>query len=100
MSVGNAFLAAVFEVLYALLNFYVWALIIAALLSWLVAFGILNPYNRFVQVVLGLLTRITEPLLAPIRRVLPPMGGIDLSPLVLIFAIYFLQSFIRHLVIG
>ncbi|MFA4994978.1 MAG: YggT family protein [Bdellovibrionales bacterium] len=99
MSVGNAFFAALLEVVYTLLDLYVWALIVGAVLSWLVAFGVVNPYNRFVHVVGDLLARITEPLLAPIRRVLPSMGAIDLSPLVLIFAIFFLQSFIRHLMV-
>ena len=99
MSVGNAFFAAVLEITYTLLELYVWALIVGALLSWLVAFGIINPYNRFVHIMGDMLARITEPLLAPIRRMLPSMGAIDLSPLVLILIIFFLQSFIRHLVV-
>ena len=99
MLLGNALIAAFLEVLYAVLNFYVWALIVGAVLSWLVVFGIVNPYNRFVHVVGDFITRITEPALRPIRRMLPPMGNLDLSPLVLIFIIYFIQSFIRHLAI-
>ena len=98
MPVGKALISAFLEIVYAVLDFYVWALIIGAVLSWLVAFGVVNPYNRVVHVVGDFLARITEPLLAPIRRHLPSMGGMDLSPLVLIFALYFLQSFIRHLV--
>jgi YggT family protein len=99
MSVGNAFFAAVLEVVYAILDFYVWAVILSAILSWLVSFGVVNPYNRVVHVVGDMLARITEPLLAPIRRHLPNMGGLDLSPLVLIFIVYFVQSFIRHWVL-
>jgi len=99
MSVGSAFIAAILEVVYIVLEFYIWILIVGAALSWLVAFNIVNPYNRFVGAVGEVISRITEPLLAPIRRRLPPMGGLDLSPLVLIFAIYFIQSFIRHLVV-
>jgi YggT family protein len=68
-------------------------------LSWLVAFGIINTHNRLVAVVGDFLYRITEPLLRPIRNALPAMGGLDLSPMVLIFIIMFLQSFIRHLVV-
>jgi len=98
MPISNALIAAFLEVVYAILNFYVWALIVGAVLSWLVAFGIINRYNRFVCVVGDFLMRITEPALAPIRRILPPMGGMDLAPLALIFIIYFIQSFIRHLV--
>jgi len=99
MHVGYAFIGAVLEVTYAILDFYVWALIIGAVMSWLVAFGIINPRNRLVQVVGDFLYRITEPALRPIRRLLPPMGGMDLSPLVLIFIIMFLQSFLRRLVL-
>ncbi|MGB9151618.1 MAG: YggT family protein [Alphaproteobacteria bacterium] len=99
MPVGTALVAAFLEVIYTVLNFYIWVIIIGAALSWLVAFGIVNSYNRVVHVVGDLTTRITEPLLAPIRRVIPAVGGLDLSPLVLIFIIYFIQSFIRHLVI-
>jgi len=97
MPVGNALIIAFLEVIYAILNLFVWALVIGAALSWLVALGIVNPYSRAVNVIIGFLTRITEPFLAPIRRILPAMGGLDLSPLVLIFIVYFLQSFIRHL---
>ena len=98
MPVGNALIAAFLEVTYMVLDFFVWVLIIGAVLSWLIAFGIVDPYNRLVRTVADFMTRITEPLLAPIRRVIPPMGGLDLAPLALIFIIYFLQSFIRHLV--
>ncbi len=99
MNAGNAFLAATLEVIYAVLDFYIWALIIGAVMSWLVAFNIINTHNRFVQVIGDFLFRITEPLLRPIRRIVPMMGGLDLSPLILIFTIMFLQSFIRHLVL-
>jgi len=99
MNVANAFIGAVVELTYAILNFYIWALIIGGIMSWLVAFGVLNPRNRFVQVVGDMLFRITEPVLRPIRRWLPPVGGMDLSPLVLIFIIIFIQSFLRRLVL-
>jgi YggT family protein len=100
MNVGNAMIAAILELVYAILDFYIWALVIGAVLSWLVAFNIINTHNRFVQVVGDFLYRITEPLLKPIRRIIPVMGGLDLSPLVLIFLVMFLQSFIRHLSFG
>lgn len=99
MLVGNALFGAFLEVTYMLLNFLFWLLIISAVLSWLIAFGVVNPYNRFVNSVSDMIGRITEPLLEPIRRVIPPMGGIDLAPLILIFIIFFLESFIRHLAI-
>jgi YggT family protein len=100
MNVVSATTAALLEVVIAILNFYIWVLIVSAVLSWLVAFNVINTHNRFVQMIGDFLFRITEPVLRPIRRVLPTMGGLDLSPLVLIFIIMFLESFIRHLVMG
>jgi YggT family protein len=95
----HAFLFAAYEVIEIALNLYIWILIIGAILSWLVAFGVINMHNRFVQMASDFIYRITEPALRPIRRILPPMGGLDLSPLVLILIIIFLQSFLRNLVI-
>jgi YggT family protein len=97
MHVGNALFAAIIEVIYAVLDFYIWVIIIGAVLSWLVAFNIINTSNRFVQMAGDFLFRITEPVLRPIRRVVPTMGGLDLSPIILIFIILFIQSFLRHL---
>jgi len=98
MNAIHAFLAAALEVIDLVLTLYIWVLIIGAVLSWLTAFGVVNNYNRFVQKVMDISARLTEPALRPIRRVLPVIGGLDLSPLALIFIIMFLQSFIRHLV--
>jgi YggT family protein len=100
MHIGTAFFAAALELIYSLLNLYIWVLIASAVLSWLVAFDVVNPHNRLVRMVGDFSYRITEPLLAPIRRFMPIMGGLDLAPLVLIFIIYFTQSFIRHLALG
>lgn len=97
MSILNAFFAATITTVDIILGFYVYVLIIGAVLSWLVAFNVVNTHNRFVQVLGDITFRLTEPLLHPIRRRIPSMGGIDLSPLILIFAILFLQSFLRHL---
>jgi YggT family protein len=84
---------------YALLNListvitiYIWLLIAQAVLSWLLAFGVVNRYNRFVTSVGDFLWRITEPLLRPIRSVLPDLGGIDISPIILILLLYFLRD--------
>ncbi|MDX2027655.1 MAG: YggT family protein [Alphaproteobacteria bacterium] len=99
MNVPNALVSALLEIVYTVLNFYIWALVIGAVLSWLVAFNVINTHNRFVQAIGDFLYRITEPALRPIRRIIPIMGGLDLSPLVLIFIIMFLQSFIRHLMV-
>jgi YggT family protein len=84
---------------YALLNListvitiYIWLLIAQAVLSWLLAFGVINRYNRAVTSIGDFLWRITEPLLRPIRSVLPDLGGIDISPVILILLLYFLRD--------
>jgi YggT family protein len=77
--------------LYHVINIYIWLLIISVVMSWLVSFNIINTSNRFVYMVGDFLNRITEPLLAPIRRFLPFMGGLDISPVVLILLLYTLQ---------
>ena len=83
-----AFLSLVSTVI----SIYVWLLIAQAVLSWLVAFGIVNRYNRVVATIGDFLWRITEPLLRPIRRVIPDLGGIDISPVILILLLWFLRN--------
>lgn len=73
------------------LNLYLWAIIIGAILSWLVAFNVINVYNQFVGMVLMFLRRITEPALRPIRRFMPDLGGVDISPIILILLVQFLR---------
>lgn len=97
MAVLYSLLAAAFEVLHAILGLYVWVLVISAVLSWLTVFDVVNTRNRFVHMLCEFCFRVTEPVLKPIRRFLPPMGGLDVSPIILIFAIWFLQSFIHNL---
>jgi YggT family protein len=74
------------------ISIYVWLLIAQAVLSWLVAFGIVNRYNRVVATIGDFLWRVTEPLLRPIRRVLPDLGGIDISPVILILLLWFMRN--------
>src|SRR6516164_6852390 len=74
------------------ISIYIWLLIAQAVLSWLVAFGIVNRYNRVVATIGDFLWRVTEPLLRPIRRVLPDLGGIDISPVILILILVFIRS--------
>ncbi|MFA6280751.1 MAG: YggT family protein [Bdellovibrionales bacterium] len=97
MSVLMSLFAALIEITKLVLGLYIWVLIVSAVLSWLVAFDIVNNRNRFVQSIGELCSRLTEPLLRPIRRFIPLVGGLDLSPVVLIFAIMFIQSFLAHL---
>ena len=82
------------------LNIYIWVLIIQAILSWLIAFNVINTYNRFVYSLADLMNRLTEPVLRPIRNFLPNLGGIDISPVVVLLLIIFLQHLIREYVIG
>jgi len=74
------------------ITIYIWLLIASAVLSWLVAFNVVNVHNRIVHTIGDFLYRVTEPLLAPIRRYLPSLGGIDLSPVVLILLLIFLRN--------
>ena len=68
-----------------------WVVIIGVIVSWLVAFGIINTYNEFTRAVMQFLSAVTEPMLRPIRRWVPPVSGVDLSPLILIIFLIFLQ---------
>ncbi len=75
-----------------LIQAYIWVLIVSAILSWLIAFDVINRRNPFVTKVGLFLYRLTEPVLRPIRRVLPLIAGVDLSPLVLILLLMFLRN--------
>ncbi len=71
------------------IELYIWLVIIGAILSWLVAFNVVNTSNRVVYMIGDFLWRITEPALRPIRRILPNLGGIDISPVILILVLIF-----------
>ena len=73
---------------------YIILLFASVVLSWLVQFNVINTQNQFVYGLLGFLYRITEPALRPIRRILPNMGGLDLSPVILIIILYFIRDLI------
>jgi YggT family protein len=85
---------ALLDVFMLILQIYVWLLIAAAILSWLVAFNVVNTRNQFVASIGEFLFRITEPALRPIRNILPNLGGIDISPVILILIIFFIQNVI------
>lgn len=82
--------------LLTILNLFLWAIIISAIMSWLIAFDIINTHNKFVFMVYDFLTRVTRPALEPIRRIIPNLGGIDISPIILILLIVFCQNLIRE----
>ena len=77
-----------------ILDLYMWVVIIGVILSWLVSFKVVNTSNRFVYMVGDLTYRLTEPALGRIRRYIPNLGGLDISPVVLIILLIFLQRFI------
>jgi YggT family protein len=82
---------ALFLVIDIALEIYIWLLIAAAVLSWLIAFNVVNTRNQVVAMVGDFLYRITEPALRPIRNMLPNLGGIDISPIILILIIIFIR---------
>ncbi len=83
---------AVLNLILLLIRIYIWPLIAQAILSWLLAFGVVNRHNRGVAIVGDFLYRVTEPALRPIRAFLPNFGGIDISPIILILILYFLSD--------
>lgn len=85
---------SILYIILLVLDIYIWLLIAAALLSWLIAFNVVNTRNQLVSMVADFLYRITEPLLRPIRNVLPSLGGIDVSPVVLILIIILIKDII------
>ena len=76
---------------------YMWVVVLSAVLSWLVHFNVVNSRNQFVGTLLNICWRLTEPVLAKIRRFLPSISGIDLSPMVLILALIFLENMLIRL---
>jgi YggT family protein len=94
----SVILVPILRVLYAFLSFYNWVVIAAVIMNLLVAFNVINPRNQFIRVIGNGLYALTEPVFARIRRYLPATGNVDLSPLVVIFAIMFLQYLIAEII--
>jgi YggT family protein len=87
---------AVLDIVLMVLELYIYLLIASAILSWLIAFNVVNTRNQFVAAVAEFLYRITEPLLAPIRNFMPNLGGLDVSPIILILIIVFIEKVIIY----
>ena len=79
-----------------IVDFFIWAVILSALMSWLVGFQILKINNKLIYIIADFLNRLTEPFLRPIRRILPYLGGIDLSPVILILLLIFLKDLVNN----
>jgi YggT family protein len=78
------------------LEIYKWVVIAAVIVSWLTAFNVINQYNNFVRSLLRILYALTEPVFRPIRKIIPPIGGLDLSPIIVFLIIWFLQYSIQY----
>jgi YggT family protein len=91
---------AIVWLIVTVIDLYFWIIIAAAILSWLVAFNVVNPRNQFVATIGETLYRLTEPALAPIRRFMPNLGGIDISPVILLLLLGFLKILILDLTAG
>jgi YggT family protein len=87
---------AILDVIFAVLDIYWFIIIATAVISWLVAFNVINVRNDFVRTVWDTLNRLTEPVLRPIRDRLPNMGGIDISPIVVLLIIFFIERVIAY----
>ena len=87
----------IFEIINEILSLYKWVVILAAVFSMLISFGVLDTRNRIVWTIGDFLYRITEPALRPIRNVLPSFGSIDISPIILIFLIYVVQLLLARI---
>lgn len=87
-------MASILELILTIIRIYTWVVIASAIFSWLYAFNVVNPRNQVIDVIGRTLYRLTEPALAPIRRILPDLGGIDLSPIVLLLGLFFLERLI------
>ncbi len=84
---------ALFQTIDLALSIYTWIIIASAIFSWLYAFNVVNSRNQFVGMIGDFLFKATEPALRPIRRILPDLGGLDISPIILLLVIFFLRSF-------
>ena len=85
------------ELLIQILEIYKWVVILAVVVSWLTAFNVINVHNNFVRTVLRILMALTEPVFRPVRKVIPAVAGLDLSPIVVFVIIWFLQYTIEYL---
>jgi YggT family protein len=85
---------ALLDVVLLVLELYWWVIILAAIFSWLYAFNVVNPSNQFVGAVGRILYQLTEPALRPIRRYVPPFGGLDITPIILLLIIFLIRRVI------
>ncbi len=93
----HVILGPIFGLIDIVLGLFVWILIFAVIMSWLISFNVVNTTNRVVHMLSDVLYRITEPALRPIRRFLPSLGGLDISPIVLLLAVMFVRQIVHNI---
>jgi len=91
---ANIFQALLQYFVSPILSILVIVIFVSVVLSWLIAFNVVNPHNQLVNAIWRFTSALTEPLLRPIRRFVPPLGGMDLSPLILLLVVYFIQGWV------
>ena len=92
-------IAPFIEAVLIILDVIWWLIIASVIASWLIAFGVVNTRNQAVYTIISFLNRANEPLFRPIRRVIPPLGGLDLSPMIVLLIIYIIQRELQIMVI-
>ncbi|HEY9013163.1 MAG TPA: YggT family protein [Devosia sp.] len=90
---------ALLQTLSLVLSIVWWIFLIMIIMSWLINFNVINTRNQFVDAVWRIVNQITDPILRPIRRIIPPMGGFDLSPIIVFVIIFFLQNWIASIAV-
>jgi YggT family protein len=98
LGASGEFMRAVLDIVMVALNLYTWVIIAGAILSWLIAFGVVNIRNDFVRSIWNLFLALTEPFLRPIRKFLPSTGGIDISPIILLLGVMLVERIIIYYV--
>jgi YggT family protein len=95
----EVFAGPLLKLFVTVIDLYIWIVVTGVILSWLTAFKVVNTSNRFVYMIGDFIYRITEPALVRIRKILPVMGGFDLSPIVLIFGLMLLQDVVINIIV-
>ncbi len=95
----DVILVPLIQLILAVINIYVWVLVASVVLSWLIAFSVVNTSNRFVYSIGNIIYRITEPALRPVRNILPNMGSVDLAPVVVILLLWFVENMLIQILI-
>ena len=87
---------AVLDIILLILDLYWWIVIAMIIMSWLISFNVINTRNQFVEAVWRILNQLTDPVLRPIRKIMPNISGLDLSPIILVIIIFFIQRIIAY----